>query len=160
MHPTLSSFCLTPARIFIIALLLMSQAAFAQGKTQYNTYLSVQSEKGTPVQTPTKHFDCTDKIFAVIEVESQDKDAVKEHLLIVKWFNPGDKLEQKTRYEFTSFGKGTRLWAWLKLSAPSGASIGKIFDPAFGMGEFIGQWIAQVEIDGKKIDKHQFDVLC
>jgi len=28
------------------------------------------------------------------------------------------------------------------------------------MSEFIGKWRAEVRIDEKKIDTHQFDVLC
>ncbi|MEE9447778.1 MAG: hypothetical protein V3V09_07435 [Arenicellales bacterium] len=112
-----------------------------------------------PSATPEAQFDCSDKIYAVIEIKTAGSHN-KEHQLVVNWMNPGNKLEEKTRYKFTSYGEGTRIWAWLTLSAPSGAAIGRIFDPAFGMASFIGKWRAEIKVDDKKIATHPFEVLC
>ncbi len=152
-------------RIVLVCALAFSHISIAQDKAvtaspSFNTFITARAIDDIPGSTPEKHFDCSDKIYTVIEVTAPERQTPSQHELIVDWLNPGNKLEQKTRYAFTSYGKGTRVWAWLRLSGPTGAAIAQIFDPAFGMGEFIGQWRAEVRIDGKKIVTHPFDVLC
>ena len=107
-----------------------------------------------------EHFECSDTIYAVIEVTAPERQQASEHLLVVNWFNPNGKLEQRTRFEFNSYGKGTRVWAWLRLSGSTGAAIGQMFDPSFGMSEFIGTWRAEFIIDDDKLANHHFEVLC
>lgn len=134
--------------------------ANAKPAPAFDSFIATSDNGKTPNQSAEVHFDCSDKVFAVIKSSETTNHKSRTHDLIVNWFDPTDKLEQETRYEFTSFGKGTFVWAWLRLSAPAGAAIGRIFDPAFGMGEFIGEWRAEIEIDGQKIATHRFKVLC
>ncbi len=126
----------------------------------FEVYLAAESEHNRPGPNPQHEFECADKIYAVVKVTAPVRQKKSKHLLIVNWLNPGDRLEQKTRYPFHSYGKGTQVWAWLKLSGSTGSSIGQIFDPAYGMDKFIGQWRAEFIIDDKKIATIPFDVLC
>lgn len=132
----------------------------AESTPVFQTFIAASNNNRTPNQTPEKHFDCSDNVYAVIKSDAETNLPSSEHQLVVNWFNPNNKLEQETRYKFTSIGKDTFVWAWLRLSAPAGAAIGRIFDPAFGMAEFIGQWRVEILIDQHKIATHQFDVLC
>ena len=145
--------------LLLISLALLT-TAFANAPPKYSTYITSGTDNNIPRDEASENFDCSDKIYVVVEVASPLADGPSEHLLIVKWFNPGNKLDEKTKYAFTSYGEGTRFWAWLRLSAGAGAAIGRIFDPAFGMGEFIGQWRAEIWIDDQKISSHPFHVLC
>ena len=126
----------------------------------FEVYLTGEGEHNRPGPNPQHEFECADKIYAVVKVSAPVRQKKSKHLLIVNWLNPGDRLEQKTRYPFHSYGKGTQVWAWLKLSGSTGSSIGQIFDPAYGMDKFIGQWRAEFIIDDKKIATIPFDVLC
>lgn len=126
----------------------------------FEVYLTAEANNNRPGLNAQTDFECADKIYAVVKVSAPGRQKKSEHLLIVNWLNPGDRLEQKTRYPFNFYGKSTMIWAWLKLSGSTGSSIGQIFDPAFGMDEFIGQWRAEFIIDDKKIATLPFEVLC
>lgn len=138
---------------------LLSAGVSAQAKPTFEAYLTAEGDNNRPGVKQTQ-FECADKIYAVIKVVAPDKQKPSEHLLIVNWLNPGNRLEQKTRYTFKSYGTGTQVWAWLKLSGSTGSSIGQIFDPSYGMDEFIGKWRAEVVIDNKKLVTLPFEVLC
>jgi len=140
----------------------MSTIAPTQADTEpsFRSYLTGEGGKNRPRNKAQADFECSDTIYIVIEVTAPVRQTPSEHLLIVDWFNPADQIQEKTRVEFKSYGKGTRVWAWLRLSGSSGAAIGQMFDPAFGMDQFIGRWKAKVRIDDKNIDTHVFDVLC
>ena len=142
--------------------LLAGQHAWAaQPKPTFHAYLTTtQANSNRPRTIAQEHFECSDTIYAVIEVTAPDRQQASDHLLIVNWLNPADKLEEKTRVEFKSYGKGSRACAWLRPSGSSGASIGQMFDPSFGMSEFIGKWRAEISIDKKKFKTISFDVLC
>ena len=139
---------------------LLSYDATAEVKPTFAAYLTAEADNNRPAAKKINQFECADKIYAVIDVTAPDKQKTSEHLLVVNWLNPGNRLEQKTRYTFKSYGKGTRVWAWLKLSGSTGSSIGQIFDPSYGMDEFIGEWRAEIVIDNKKLVTLPFDVLC
>ena len=147
---------------FSLTGLLVGQPAWAaQDKPTFRAYLTTtQANSNRPRTIAQEHFECSDTIYVVIEVTAPDRQQASDHLLIVNWLNPADKLQEKTRVEFKSYGKGTRAWAWLRLSGSSGASIGQMFDPSFGMSEFIGKWRAEISIDKKKLKTIRFDVLC
>lgn len=139
---------------------MLALPGYAQTSPTFSSFITAHAVESIPGSTPDNQFDCSDKIYLVIEVTAPLRQKPSTHQLLVKWYNPGGDIEQRTRYEFTSHGKGTRIWAWLRLSGPSGAAIAQVFDPAFGMGEFIGEWKAAVFIDGDKLETHHFDVLC
>ncbi len=144
---------------FIICLLGV-QSVQAESEPTFRSYLTGEGGKNRPRGKAQNDFECSDTIYIVVEVTAPVRQEPSDHLLIVNWFNPNDKLQEKTRIEFKSYGKGTRVWAWLRLSGSTGATIGQVFDPSFGMSEFIGKWRADVSIDDTKTDTHHFDVLC
>jgi len=78
---------------------------------------------------------------------------------VVKWINPDDEQQELTRYKFNAT-KWSRNWAWLQLNGPTGAVLGQVFDPSFGMEEFIGTWHAEISMDNEKIQNLEFHVLC
>ena len=144
-----------------LAILLLSVPAWGeQVRPTFHSYLTTEGANKQPAMDQKEHFECSDTIYVVVEVTAPERQQASEHLLIVKWFNPDGKLQERTRFEFNSYGKGTRVWAWLRLSGSTGASVGRMFDPAFGMSEFIGDWRAEVYIDDKKHSTLKFDVLC
>lgn len=145
----------------LTGLLVGSSVWAAQPKPTFRAYLTTsQASSNRPTTIAQEHFECSDTIYVVLEVTAPERQQASDHLLIVNWLNPADKLQEKTRVEFKSYGKGTRVWAWLRLSGSSGASIGQMFDPSFGMSEFIGKWRAEINIDKKRFDTIRFDVLC
>lgn len=147
--------------VFALAGMLFATPALAeQVSPSFDSYLALEASKGRPGVKAQDHFECSDTIYAVIEVTAPERQKATEHLLIVNWFNPEGRLQERTRVEFNSYGKGTRVWAWLRLSGSTGAAIGQMFDPSFGMAEFIGTWRAEFLIDDKELATHHFEVLC
>lgn len=145
---------------FFIICMLFGLSAHAESGPTFRSYLTTEGSKNLPAAKALDNFECSDTIYIVVEVTAPVRQKPSDHVLIVDWFNPGNRLQEKTRIDFKSYGKGTRIWAWLRLSGSTGAAIGQMFDPSFGMSEFIGKWRAEVRIDDKKIDTHRFDVLC
>lgn len=152
-----------PWRRFACTIALLVAASLpvqADTGPSFRSYLTGEGGQNRPRGNAQNDFECSDTIYIVVEVTDPVRQKPSNHMLIVDWFNPGPKLQEKTRIEFKSYGKGTRVWAWLRLSGSTGASIGQMFDPSFGMSHFIGKWRAEVRIDDKKLDTHLFDVLC
>ena len=143
-----------------VACLPVIAPAQAESEPSFRSYLTGEGGKNRPRSKAQTDFECSDTIYIVIEVTDPVQQETSEHVLIVDWFNPADHIQEKTRIEFKSYGRGTRIWAWLRLSGSSGASIGQMFDPSFGMEEFIGKWHAEIRVDDEKIATHHFDVLC
>ena len=147
--------------LIFTAIIILALPSHAEVLPSFTSFITAQASESTPGSTPEDQFDCSDKIYVVIEVTAPLHQATSKHDLEVKWYNPGNHIEQKTEYEFKSYGKGSRVWAWLRLSGPTGGgAVAQIFDPAFGMGKFIGKWRAVILIDGDKLATHEFDVLC
>ena len=132
--------------------------AHSQNEPGYKIYLTNKVENDQPGMDDQSSwvFDCTDRIYLVVEALNL---AQKEHKLTVKWLNPVGDQQEKTDYNFDAV-PFTRIWAWLQLNGPPGAVIGQVFDPTFGMEEFIGEWIAHVAVDKKTIKKLKFVVVC
>jgi len=132
--------------------------AHSQDSPVYNIYLTNKVENDQPEMDDQSDrvFDCTDRIYLVVEALNLPQ---KKHKLTVKWLNPVGNQQEKTDYNFDA-APFTRIWAWLQLNGPPGAVIGQVFDPTFGMEEFIGEWSAQVAIDKKKVEKLKFIVVC
>lgn len=122
----------------------------------YKVYVTNQVIADQPTNKPVSNFDCADRIYLVIEATglSQGK-----HELEVKWFNPVGEQQEITRYEFDGY-PFSRVWAWLQLNGPPGAVIGQVFDPSFGMENFIGEWRAEAAVSKNKMDITKFNVLC
>lgn len=133
--------------------------ALAEENPQYKIYLTKRVEEDNqPAMEDTADtvFDCTDRIYLVVEALGL---ATKKYDLTVKWLNPTGAQQEKTDYAFDAM-PFTRIWAWLQLSGPPGAVIGQVFDPTFGMDEFIGEWTAEVSVDRKRVRKANFTVVC
>ena len=137
-------------------MLLFSCSATADQSVGYNIFLTNQENNNQPLDEPMTQFDCSDRIFLVVIVAGLEQE---NHELKVRWLGPGGDQRELTRYEFLALPV-TKIWAWLQLHGPTGAIVGQMFDPSFGMEEFIGQWTAEVFIDGEKVSLQQFQVLC
>ena len=83
-----------------------------------------------------------------------------EHELKVRWLDPTGEQRELTRFPFQGSPIANHIWAWLQLHGPTGAIIGQMFDPSFGMEEFIGDWSAEVFINNKQVASREFQVLC
>ena len=135
---------------------VFNTVTLAEDKVKYNIYLTRQVEHQQPTRKATTEFNCTDRIYVVVEAQGL---ASKKHQLLVQWVNPVGEQQERTKYEFNAH-PFTRIWAWLQLSGPPGAVIGQVFDPAFGMEDFIGKWHSKISINNEKIEDLEFNVLC
>ena len=125
-------------------------------KAQFDVYFTRELDGQQPAHQASDQFDCSDRIYTVVEARGLD---AGNHKLEVRWTDPGGRQREHTRYQFNST-TFTRVWAWLQLNGPTAAFIGQVFDPSFGMDEFIGKWQIEVSIDDEKISISEFDVLC
>ena len=150
--------CHNTIQIWAIGVLLLFSFSGlkADQPPSYDIYLTRYAENGIPSREAHTDFDCSDRIYLVVEANNL---TTEEHDLQVRWFNPVGDQQERTDYSFQAY-PFTRIWAWLQLSGPPGAVIGQVFDPAFGMEEFIGEWQTKITIDKKKIDDVEFNVLC
>ena len=128
----------------------------SQAEPNYSIYLTNKTKNDQPVLDKVTVFDCSDRVYVVVEVFNL---STEMHKLEVNWINPQGERQERTRFEFKG-GAFSRSWAWLQLHGSTGAAIGQIFDPSFGMENFIGNWTAEVLINKKPIQKVQFQVLC
>lgn len=120
-------------------------------------YLSLGDQNNVPSETNQEIFDCTDKVYAVVELTAYP---VGEHHLSVRWSDPSDSVREHTQYKFQVRSETTRLWAWLSLSRGFGSGMLQWVNPAAGLEDFIGIWEIDVKIDGKPIGKDKFEVSC
>ena len=161
------------ARSFFTAILLMAVLLFTlvlqaegamsgkpemePGQNGVYIYFSLANRHNAPSKEARDIFDCTDKIFTVVELDDYQRG---RHQLSVRWIDPADQTREKTEYPFTISSDQTRLWAWLSLSRARGAGMLQWINPAAGLEEFIGPWQVEVRIDNKLIGKGQFEVSC
>ena len=110
-----------------------------------------------PIQTTDIFFSCSDRIYAMVTIEDLPKDL---QVIAVDWLDPGGRQREHTMHEFRHFGYRQQMWAWLTLHPPRGAIAVRLFNPSFGMQEFIGMWTVRVYINGKLLGKTEFEVLC
>ncbi len=136
-------------------LLFCLQPGYAQ-TVGYDIYLTSKEVNNQPGEERQTEFDCTDRIFVVVIAAGL---SLEKHELKVRWLDPTGEQKELTRYQFDGLSV-TKIWAWLQLNGPTGAIIGQMFDPSFGMEEFIGDWHAEVYIDNKKVSLQPFRVLC
>ena len=140
----------------LLSLLILGIGAFAEDSPQIKAYVTRQVIDNEPAMEPDTVFDCTDRIYVVLEALRLTE---KKTDLMVRWFNPTGDQQERTDFQFMA-QPFTRVWAWLQLNGPPGAVIGQVFDPSFGMEDFIGDWEAQVFLDNEIIDKISFQVVC
>ena len=62
-----------------------------------DVYVTAKQQESVPLNEPNDSFDCSDTIYTVVEAHNIQKD---KHLLEVLWFDPNNKLQERTRYEF------------------------------------------------------------
>lgn len=109
-----------------------------------------------PSEEQLTRFDCSDRIHLVVVATGLSQET---HSLKVRWIDPHGEQKQVTKYDFQGLPI-TQVWAWLQLHGPTGAIIGQMFDPSFGLEAFIGDWEAIVFIDDKEVSHQKFQVLC
>ena len=126
-------------------------------KKSSNVYVTLANEVGIPLEEAMNEFDCSDKIYSVVELINFPKG---RHELSVLWIDPTGTSRENTQYPFHINQKEAKLWAWLVLSRASGAGMLQWLNPAAGLEEFIGPWELEVRIDGKKIATMGFEVSC
>lgn len=120
-------------------------------------YFSSENQHGGPTLETQDSFDCTDKIFTVIELNDYPKE---RYALSVKWIDPLGTVRENTQYPFQVFQNETRVWAWLSLSRARGAGMISFINPAAGLEEFIGEWTIDISLNGKKLPSEHFSVIC
>ena len=137
-------------------LVVYSGICFGQQTPEYQIYFTNEVINNQPSSVASTEFDCSDRIHVVVTATGLSNDS---HQLKVRWLDPANEQKELTRFAFNGLPR-TQIWAWLQLHGPTGAIIGQMFDPSFGMEEFIGEWYAEVYIDGKVVAKQPFKVLC
>ncbi len=123
----------------------------------YKVYLSDADEHGFPKTDKKDVFECTEKIYSVLELSDYP---VGTYQLSVDWIDPALDVRERTEYEFRVRESETRLWAWLTLSRATGASLLQWIDPAAGLEEFIGDWKIEVSVNDRKLASSDFQVVC
>ena len=145
--------------LIILAFLLLGfnpiEASAAASK--HLLYTSIESNNAQPSSDQKQYFDCSDKIYAVLELTNFTKG---RHALSLRWFDPAQEEREKVDYPFTVTQKETRLWGWLNLIRPKGAGMIQWINPAAGLEEFIGPWTIEAYINNKKIASNTFSVDC
>lgn len=135
---------------------IIASFAMAQNKPGYDIFLTNKADNNQPLNQPGNQFDCSDRIYVVVFAAGLSTDS---HELKVRWLDPTGELRELTRYQFK--GKpATKTWAWLQLDGGSAAIVGQMFDPSFGMEEFIGEWKAEIFINNERVSEKPFRVLC
>jgi hypothetical protein len=145
----------TLAAFFCVALsLTVAHADDAESRVYY----ALADETKAPLRKGESEFDCTDKIYTVLELENF---AVGKHKFSVRWIDPAGQLREHTQYPFNvQNATEHRLWAWLLLSRARGAGMLTFVNPAAGLEEFIGEWKIEVRVDDKLLDSGKFNVIC
>ena len=145
--------------LLLLTLLLFSfNATAASELIQSNIiYTTLESDNAQPSSDQKQNFDCSDKIYAVLELTNFNKG---RHALSLRWLDPAQEERERVDYPFTVTQKETRLWGWLSLIRPKGAGMIQWINPAAGLEEFIGPWTIEAYIDNKKIASNTFSVDC
>lgn len=125
--------------------------------SSYESYVTASEEAGIPMAEPADFFECSDRIFAVIEFNDLESG---DHSLEIVWRDPAGNDRERNALTFPVSSSHERLWAWLKLHRPPGGTIASILDPASGLHEFIGEWRVEFWLDGNRVAGNRFQVLC
>ena len=139
-----------------IVLVFCCLIAPVKAATSLDAFVTSSIENGAPVSASSNEFNCTDKIFSVIDIQGLRNG---EHTLNVDWIDPSGKRREQTTYSFHRAGS-IRITVWLKLHPPRGAALLSAFNPAWGMDKFIGRWKIRIRVDQSPVTQKWFSVLC
>ncbi len=139
-----------------IVLILCCLVSPAKAATSLNVFVTTSIKNGVPVSSSSDEFNCTDKIFSVIDIQGLSNG---QHILNADWIDPSGKRREQTTYNFNGAGS-IRITVWLKLHPPRGATLLSSFNPAWGMDEFIGRWEIRISVDQSPVTQKWFSVLC
>ncbi len=134
-------------------------ADYEDSSATYYIYFATEVENSYANTKSQTTFDCTQKIYAVIEAQGLPK---KKHALEVYWINPRGKRQEYTNFDFVVNDDKRVVWAWLKLHRPAEAILDRVFlqNRAAGMEDFLGQWTAKFHVDGRLVKEGSFTVYC
>ena len=139
-----------------IGLVLCCLVSPVMAATSLDAFVTSSIENGVPVSSSSHEINCADKILSVIDIQGLRNG---EHTLNVDWIDPSGKRREQTTYSFHRAGS-IRITVWLKLHPPSGTTLLSAFNPALGMGEFIGRWEIRMRVDQSALVQKWFSVLC
>ena len=128
----------------------------AKAVTSLDAFVTSSIENGIPVPSLSEEFNCSNKIFSVINIKGLPNG---EHTLNVDWIDPSGKRREQSTYSFHRAGT-IRITVWLKLHPPRGAALLSAFNPAWGMDKFIGRWEIRIRVDQSPVTQKWFSVLC
>lgn len=123
-------------------------------------FTRMASGAGVPGTKAAKVFDCSDKIYIVIEaVHLKPGD---RHIEVL-WYRPDGRRQEDTNFTVRpKSGVKDRFWAWLALHRPADGVVVRVLlqDRSFGMEDFVGRWTAKVYINGNLLGKETFKLYC
>lgn len=148
------------ANITLFTLLCLAALQPVQGaaKDEYTLYLTAKADSGDPANEPARRFSCSDKIYAVLEI-NRPGDTTR-HTLFATWRNPSGEDQEFTKYSFQLINGRARIWVWLKLRRSAESSLVQFMNPSAGMEEFVGEWELRLRVDEQSIGKKKFEVIC
>mgnify|MGYP003310958499 CR=1 FL=1 len=131
----------------------------AHGQTIWHDWYVTNEidDNGQPTRPKSSIFDCSDRIHAVVAVKDIEHG---KHVLEVDWIDPSGKQRETELYRFNHSGYRQQIWAWLTLHPPPRTIALRLFNPSYGMQDFIGIWNVDVSINGITFGNKQFEVLC
>jgi len=140
----------------IIAACLIGVTPLAQAG-QPEIQLTKGTENDQPGNTTQSKFLCTDTVFAVLNGNWPSN---TEHKFEAYWTDPQGKQQKHSRQKFTSYGS-TRVWIWLRLHRGDDNAMTRLFGLSEdSMQEFVGEWKVDFYLDGKKVSRSHFTVVC
>ncbi len=143
--------------VLIVLAVTVVLSAIASASPRIEIYFTATAENGVPLAQPSTEFDCTDTVYAVIDLKGLSP---SEHRLDVVWRDPRGKEREHNRHEFRAPGGEQRLWIWLRMHKPAGAGFLQAFNPSAGMDDFVGDWTVKFAVDGRLLDTKHFAVIC
>ncbi len=144
--------------IFIAYLLGIASLPSLAGQTNTaKITLTKGTEDNQPSKAPKSEYLCTDTIYATLRGTWPTN---SEHKFEAYWTNPQGKQQEHSKQSFTAYGS-TRVWMWLRLHRGGDNAMSRMFGLAEdSMQEFVGTWKVDFYIDGKKVNRQTFSVVC
>ena len=113
--------------IALAILTTVGVAAAGDATVTVRSYFTAEQQAGIPSDHASDLFDCTEQIFAVIEIDGLTDD---QHLLEIWWKDPNATVRETNNLPFPAVADQERLWAWLKLHQSSAGALAAVFDRA------------------------------
>ena len=125
--------------------------------TEVQVFLTKGTNENQPGTNPQSKFLCTDTIYAILDGNwPRDTD----HKFEAYWTNPQGDQQEYSRHKFKAYGD-TRVWIWFRLHRGDDNAMSRIFGLSEdSMQEFIGNWKVDFYVDGKKVSRFNFSVVC